>query len=169
MTRRILITSALPYANGDIHFGHIMSTYLPADVYSRYCKLAGYDSLYICASDEHGTPIELAAQKQERTRQFLSTSSTTARQRTSPRLESGSTSSTTPTPPRTPRLPRNFLQPTRQRAQSTKRKSSSPSAKRMAVSCPTGSCAAPAPSAMPKTSTATRAKSAERPTRQASF
>jgi len=63
MTRRILITSALPYANGDIHFGHIMSTYLPADVYSRYCKLAGYDALYICASDEHGTPIELAAQK----------------------------------------------------------------------------------------------------------
>jgi len=61
VTRRILITSALPYANGDIHFGHVMSTYLPADVYSRYCKLAGYDSLYICASDEHGTPIELAA------------------------------------------------------------------------------------------------------------
>jgi methionyl-tRNA synthetase len=63
MARRLLITSALPYANGDIHFGHIMSTYLPADVYFRYCKLAGYDALFICASDEHGTPIEIAAQK----------------------------------------------------------------------------------------------------------
>ncbi|MFA5246835.1 MAG: methionine--tRNA ligase [Candidatus Micrarchaeia archaeon] len=63
MARRILITSALPYANGDLHIGHVMSTYLPADVYSRYCKLAGYDALYICASDEHGTPIEIAAQK----------------------------------------------------------------------------------------------------------
>jgi methionyl-tRNA synthetase len=40
-----------------------MSTYLPADVYFRYCKLAGYDALFICASDEHGTPIEIAAQK----------------------------------------------------------------------------------------------------------
>ena len=63
MPRRILITSALPYANGDIHFGHVMSTYLPADVYSRYCRLRGYDALHICASDEHGTPIELAAAK----------------------------------------------------------------------------------------------------------
>ena len=61
--KRILITAALPYANGDLHLGHVMSTYLPADIYTRYCKLAGYDALYICASDEHGTPIEMNATK----------------------------------------------------------------------------------------------------------
>ncbi len=61
--RKILITSALPYANGPIHLGHMMSTYLPADVYSRFCKMKGYQALYVCATDEHGTPIEINAAK----------------------------------------------------------------------------------------------------------
>ncbi len=64
MARRILITAALPYANGDLHLGHVMSTYLPADIYARYCRLRGYDALYICATDEHGTPIEINAAKE---------------------------------------------------------------------------------------------------------
>lgn len=60
--RRILITSALPYINGVKHLGNLAGSMLPADVYARYQRLRGEDVLYICATDEHGTPAELAAQ-----------------------------------------------------------------------------------------------------------
>ncbi len=58
-----LITAALPYANGELHLGHLMSTYLPADEYSRYCKLVGRESLFVCATDEHGAPIQFKAEQ----------------------------------------------------------------------------------------------------------
>lgn len=61
---RILVTSALPYANGDIHLGHLAGAYLPADIYVKYHRLKGSDIVYICGSDEHGVPITLAAQAQ---------------------------------------------------------------------------------------------------------
>ena len=61
-TRRILITSALPYINGIKHLGNLAGSMLPADVFARYQRLAGHEVLYICATDEHGTPAELAAQ-----------------------------------------------------------------------------------------------------------
>lgn len=61
-TRRILITSALPYINGIKHLGNLAGSMLPADVYARTMRLMGHDVLYICATDEHGTPAELAAQ-----------------------------------------------------------------------------------------------------------
>ncbi|MBI2102389.1 methionine--tRNA ligase [Candidatus Woesearchaeota archaeon] len=57
-----IITAALPYANGPIHIGHLLE-YIQADIYSRFLKLTGNDALYICASDMHGTPIEVNAQK----------------------------------------------------------------------------------------------------------
>lgn len=59
-----LITAALPYANGDLHLGHLMSTYLPADEYRRYCGLRGREALFVCATDEHGAPIQFNAEKQ---------------------------------------------------------------------------------------------------------
>jgi len=59
---RILITSALPYINGVKHMGNLAGSMLPADVYARAMRLIGHDVLYICATDEHGTPAELAAQ-----------------------------------------------------------------------------------------------------------
>src|SRR3989344_4341986 len=59
---KVLITAALPYANGPIHIGHLLE-YIQADIYSRFLKLSGKDALYICASDMHGTPIEINAQK----------------------------------------------------------------------------------------------------------
>lgn len=59
---RILITSALPYINGVKHLGNLAGSMLPADVYARAMRLMGHDVLYICATDEHGTPAELAAQ-----------------------------------------------------------------------------------------------------------
>ncbi|MFN4183596.1 MAG: methionine--tRNA ligase [Hyphomonas sp.] len=60
--RRILITSALPYINGVKHLGNLAGSMLPADVYARVMRLQGHDVTYICATDEHGTPAELAAQ-----------------------------------------------------------------------------------------------------------
>ena len=54
---RILVTSALPYANGPIHFGHVAGAYLPADIYVRYKRACGDEVLYICGTDEHGAPI----------------------------------------------------------------------------------------------------------------
>lgn len=59
---RILITSALPYINGIKHLGNLAGSMLPADVYARFERLRGKDVLYICATDEHGTPAELAAE-----------------------------------------------------------------------------------------------------------
>lgn len=61
-TRRILITSALPYINGVKHLGNLAGSMLPADVYARVMRLMGHEVAYICATDEHGTPAELAAQ-----------------------------------------------------------------------------------------------------------
>ena len=58
---RHLITSALPYINGVKHLGNLVGSMLPADVYARYLRAAENDVLFICATDEHGTPAELAA------------------------------------------------------------------------------------------------------------
>ncbi len=60
---RTLITSALPYANGEIHLGHLAGAYLPADIFARYLRLKGEEVLYICGSDEYGVPITLTAEK----------------------------------------------------------------------------------------------------------
>ena len=82
MSRRILVTSALPYANGSIHLGHLVE-YIMTDVWVRYLKLRGYDAHYFCADDTHGTPVMIRAKnegiapeqliermKQEHTRDF---------------------------------------------------------------------------------------------------
>jgi len=61
---RYLVTSALPYANGPIHIGHLAGAYLPADIYARYSRLKGRDVIYICGSDEHGVPITIKAEKE---------------------------------------------------------------------------------------------------------
>lgn len=62
--RKILVTSALPYANGDIHLGHLVE-YIQTDIWVRFQKLRGNDCIYICADDTHGTAIMLAAQKKK--------------------------------------------------------------------------------------------------------
>jgi len=61
IAKKILITSALPYANGQLHFGHIAGAYLPADCYARFERLQGSNVLYICGSDEYGIAITLSA------------------------------------------------------------------------------------------------------------
>ena len=67
MNKKAIITSALPYANGEIHLGHVASTYLPADVTTRFLKLNGVEAYYICASDDFGTPILIQSEKEGKT------------------------------------------------------------------------------------------------------
>ncbi|MBL4653246.1 MAG: methionine--tRNA ligase [Flavobacteriales bacterium] len=62
--KRYTITSALPYANGPLHIGHIAGAYLPADIYARYMRQQGEDVLFICGSDEHGAAITIRAKKE---------------------------------------------------------------------------------------------------------
>ncbi|MBE0674661.1 MAG: methionine--tRNA ligase [Bacteroidales bacterium] len=62
--KRVLVTSALPYANGPIHIGHLAGVYIPSDIYTRYLRLKGTDVISICGSDEHGVPITLKARKE---------------------------------------------------------------------------------------------------------
>ena len=62
---KVLVTSALPYANGPIHLGHLSGAYLPADIYVRYKRLNGDDVIYVCGSDEHGVPITISADKEK--------------------------------------------------------------------------------------------------------
>ncbi len=69
MNNKILITSALPYANGPLHFGHIAGAYLPGDCYARFQRLQKNDVLYICGSDEYGIAITLSAEMAGRTPQ----------------------------------------------------------------------------------------------------
>lgn len=60
---KYLVTSALPYANGPIHLGHLAGAYLPADIFVRYCRLKKRDVIYICGTDEHGVPITITAER----------------------------------------------------------------------------------------------------------
>ncbi len=62
--KRFLITSALPYANGPLHIGHLAGVYVPSDIYTRYLRAKGKDVISICGSDEHGVPITLKARNE---------------------------------------------------------------------------------------------------------
>ena len=61
MSKRTLVTCALPYANGPIHIGHLAGAYIPGDIYVRYLRMRGEDVVFICGSDEHGVPITIKA------------------------------------------------------------------------------------------------------------
>ena len=67
--KKYLVTSALPYANGPIHLGHLAGAYLPADIFVRYCRLKKRDVIYMCGTDEHGVPITITAEKEGKTPQ----------------------------------------------------------------------------------------------------
>lgn len=62
--KRYLVTSALPYANGPVHIGHLAGVYIPSDIYTRYLRRRGRDVLSICGSDEHGVAITIKARKE---------------------------------------------------------------------------------------------------------
>jgi methionyl-tRNA synthetase len=65
-SRSAVVTSALPYANGEIHLGHIASTYLPADIFTRFSRLLRKKAYHICATDDFGTPILIRAEKEKK-------------------------------------------------------------------------------------------------------
>ena len=69
--KRTLITSALPYANGPVHIGHLAGVYVPADIFARYLRMKGEEVLFIGGSDEHGVPITLKAKKEGTTPQAI--------------------------------------------------------------------------------------------------
>ena len=62
--KRYLVTSALPYANGPVHIGHLAGVYIPSDIYVRYLRLRGADVISVCGSDEHGVPITIKARQE---------------------------------------------------------------------------------------------------------
>jgi len=62
--QRTLVTTALPYANGPVHLGHLAGVYLPADLFVRFKRLKGEDVIHIGGSDEHGVPITITAEKE---------------------------------------------------------------------------------------------------------
>jgi len=67
MSKRAILTSALPYANGEIHLGHVASTYLPADVTARHLRQRGVEAHYVCATDDYGTPILIQSEREGKT------------------------------------------------------------------------------------------------------
>ena len=69
--KRTTVTSALPYANGPVHIGHLAGVYVPADIYVRYLRLKKEDVLFIGGSDEHGVPITIRAKKEGVTHRIL--------------------------------------------------------------------------------------------------
>lgn len=69
MSKRTLVTAALPYANGPIHIGHLAGCYLPSDIYARYLRMRGEDVVFVCGSDEHGVPITIKAKNEDITPQ----------------------------------------------------------------------------------------------------
>jgi len=67
LSGKIVINCALPYANSSIHIGHLAGAYLPGDIFHRFIKMSGRDSIFICGTDEYGTPIALKAEKEKKT------------------------------------------------------------------------------------------------------
>ena len=66
MKQKIVISSGLPYSNGEIHLGHIASTYLPADIFARYSRLSGKEVVFVCGTDDYGTPILIKAEQEDK-------------------------------------------------------------------------------------------------------
>ena len=64
MAKRYTVTTALPYANGPLHLGHVAGVYIPADIYARYLRLKGEDVVFIGGTDEHGVPISIKAKNE---------------------------------------------------------------------------------------------------------
>lgn len=71
MKEKIYIGVAWPYANGSLHLGHIAGCYLPSDIFARFCRMNGKDVLMVSGSDEHGTPITITAEKENKTTQAI--------------------------------------------------------------------------------------------------
>ena len=103
MPRKLFVTTALPYANGPFHIGHIME-YIQADIWVRFQRMQGHEVHFVCADDAHGAPIMIAAEKAGKTPQAVRRRDRRrAASPTSTAFTSRSTTGTRPTAPRTTR------------------------------------------------------------------
>ena len=159
--KRTTVTSALPYANGPVHIGHLAGVYVPADIYVRYLRLKKEDVIFIGGSDEHGVPITIRAKKEgiHPARRGGPLSYTYQRS-----LSKSSASHSTCTAVLlqrriTTRLPTSSASCTI-RENSSKRPACSITTKKPRPSLPTATSPASAPTAMPKALTVTNARSA---------
>ena len=155
--KRTTVTSALPYANGPVHIGHLAGVYVPADIYVRYLRLKKEDVIFIGGSDEHGVPITIRAKKEGITPQdvvdryhtlikksfeeFGVSFDVYSRTTSKTHHDTASASCTI-------------------RENSSKRPACSITTKKLRPSLPTATSPASAPTAMPKALTATNARSA---------
>jgi len=157
--KRYLVTSALPYANGPVHIGHLAGVYIPSDIYTRYLRRRGRDVLSICGSDEHGVAITIKARKEgvspkeiidryhnliKRSFERLGMSFDIYSRTSLPKRRRISSASSTP------------------RASSSRRPPSSTTTRRRSSFWPTVTSWAPVPTARTKRPTATSARSAGR-------
>jgi methionyl-tRNA synthetase len=102
MTRKLFVTTALPYANAPFHIGHMME-YIQADIWVRFQRMRGAEVHFVCADDAHGAPIMIAAEKAGKTPQAYVAELAAGRAHTSTASTSASTTGTRPTAPRTTR------------------------------------------------------------------
>ena len=158
IVRRILVTSALPYANGPIHIGHLVE-YIQTDIWVRFQKLVGNRCVYFCADDTHGTAIMIRARQEGVSEEAVDRRDAAGpRSATSPALTSSSTTTAARTARRTAQLCEEIWAVDPQGgAGQARRTSSSSTIRRPARFWPIGSSRAPARSASRPTSTATTA------------
>ena len=161
MKRRIFVTTALPYANGSFHIGHIME-YIQADIWVRFQRMQGHEVHFVCADDAHGAPIMLKAEAEGVTPQAARRPHRRRAQDISTASTSPSTTGIRPIRLRIPSCRRTSTASSRRRASSTPSRSSSSTTRSRACSLPTATSKASAPSAARRINTATPARCAAR-------
>ena len=165
--RKLFVTTALPYANGTFHIGHVME-YIQADIWVRLQRMQGHEVHFVCADDAHGAPIMIAAEKAGKTPQEFVAAHRRRAQAVPRRLpHRASTTGTRTDAPENHELAQDIYLALRDgRPDRHAHRSSSSSTRSRACSCPTATSRANARTAAPRTSTATTARSAVRSTRR---
>ena len=167
MTRRILVTAALPYASGQIHLGNLLEM-VQTDIWVRYQRLSGADCAFVCATDAHGTPTMLKAREENVSPEEYAESCRAAHARDFESFGIRFDNYYTTHSPENRALVERIYSRLVERGFIRTRtiQQGGPTTKRRACSCPTATCAASVPPAARRTSTATVAQSAGPPTRR---
>ena len=168
MTRKLFVTTALPYANAPFHIGHMME-YIQADIWVRFQRMKGNEVHFVCADDAHGAPIMIAAEKAGKTPQAFVAEIAAGRKQYLDGFHIAFDNWHSTDGPENHELAQEiYLRAAQERADRRARRSSSSSTRSRACSCPTASSRANARSAARRTSTATTARSAAPSTRRPS-
>ena len=162
LSEKILVTAALPYANGPLHLGHLAGAYVPADVYVRYQRLKGADIVFVCGSDEHGVPITIRADREGITPQEVVDRYHVMMKRSFERLGIAFDNYSRTSLALHHRISQDFFLGSTARATSTSARSTSTTASAAAASCPTGTSRASAHTVIARGHAATSATSCGR-------